>query len=347
MAIIRIRNGIIHIQWYDHSKRKTTSKSLGIEDTNANLRRAKQIARQLQDEMSRNNQKKRMIGIADISIKAAFDHFLKVNEDRRPKTIEDYKRFFTYFKKTFNEEFSATIIAKLSLENWLSEIKKLSLKPNTIYGMAKQAIHFCNFLFEYNYTAMFKVNRSIMPKPESVKKIVFEEDDMKLIFKKMVDKNANFKILVNLLAYTGLRSTDLLGINMDGIDLTKQTISYYSLKSKQYRDVPFHPALINVLTEAKKNIPEGKLLAYNNETNLGRAIVRYFGEIKIDKKGYSARTFRKTFITWARNRYGVDATVLRELVGHSHRNIMDKHYNDITIENMRTELEKIQEVEVK
>lgn len=112
------------------------------------------------------------------------------------------------------------------------------------------------------------------------------------------------------------------------------------MKSKTFREVPFHPDLLPYLSEAVNNIQKGKILDYANETNLGKAISRYFEEIKINGKGYSARTFRKTFITLCRNEFNIDATILRELIGHSHRNVMDNHYNEVTIENMRRELLK-------
>lgn len=348
MAIIRIRNDIIHIQYYDPIKKKTTSKSIGLEATKSNLRKARYLAKQVQVEITQNNHKRRMIGIKDITIREAFENFLAANGSNRPKTILDYKRFFEYFKKYFNEESSTSVITKHSFENWLLEIKKLStratkpLKPNTIYGLAKQGVHFCNYLFEYNYSGVFMVNKSIMPKPVSTKKVVFDEDDMKLIIEKLLEKNNNFKLLINLLAYTGLRSSDVLGINAEGVDLKKQIISYYSLKTKSFREVPYHPAMHEMLTLIVADLSSGKILGYENHTNINRAITRYFTEIKIDKKGYSARTFRKTFITWARNKFGIDATIVRELIGHSHRNIMDKHYNDITVEDMRKELVKFQ-----
>jgi integrase len=81
-----------------------------------------------------------------------------------------------------------------------------------------------------------------------------------------------------------------------------------------------------------------KLLFYSTE-NLGRAVERYFIALKIKDKGYSARTFRKTFITLARA-YGIDDSVVRELVGHSHSSPADRHYNKIQIELMKKELQK-------
>ena len=60
--------------------------------------------------------------------------------------------------------------------------------------------------------------------------------------------------------------------------------------------------------------------------------------LKLDGKGYTARTFRKTFITLYRSRYDMDAPVVKELVGHEHGNTTDRYYNHISIKKMKNEL---------
>ena len=68
--------------------------------------------------------------------------------------------------------------------------------------------------------------------------------------------------------------------------------------------------------------------------------MRYLKDIKIYKRDYTARTFRKTFISLCRSRYNMDASIVRELVGHEHQNTTDRYYNQISIERMKEELKK-------
>ena len=89
-----------------------------------------------------------------------------------------------------------------------------------------------------------------------------------------------------------------------------------------------------------KEVQEGLLLNYNCTENFGRAIKRYFETFNFKGKKYSARTFRKTFISLCRSRYNLDASVVMELVGHEHSNTTDKYYNKISIETMKLELKK-------
>lgn len=140
--------------------------------------------------------------------------------------------------------------------------------------------------------------------------------------------------------YTGLRSSDLLSIEAKDVDLNNQTINYYSPTRKLYKQVPIHPDLVPILQSRLAKVPEGKILEYNSVEILNRAVTRYMHRLGLDGTGYTARTFRKTFITLCRSRYDMDATIVRELVGHEHSNTTDKYYNKISMSRMREELIK-------
>ncbi|PIP56521.1 hypothetical protein COX05_02655 [candidate division WWE3 bacterium CG22_combo_CG10-13_8_21_14_all_39_12] len=92
---------------------------------------------------------------------------------------------------------------------------------------------------------------------------------------------------------------------------------------------------------------EKLLLNYSRVENLGKAVTRYFKTIQIDENGYSARTFRKTFITLCRSRFLIDASIVRELVGHEHNNTTDRYYNQISISVMKKELKKFKRPRLK
>ena len=84
------------------------------------------------------------------------------------------------------------------------------------------------------------------------------------------------------------------------------------------------------------------IINYNNFENLGRAMTRYFSDLEIEGKHYTARTFRKTFISLCRSRFDMDASVVMELVGHEHLNTTDRYYNSISISKMKIELTKFE-----
>ncbi|MFO7523957.1 MAG: site-specific integrase [Ignavibacteriaceae bacterium] len=340
MATVRKRGKVIHIQWFDPVEKKNFSMSTGLTAKDSNFRKAEKYAKQLQNKLSRDYQKQKEIGILRVTLKEAFEHFERINQSKHPKTLADYIRFYNKFVETFDENLPCTAINKLNVENWLMEIKNLDLAPNTIHGYGKQLNHFLNFLFEYSYTPMFKINKEVKTKPELKEKIILDDIALTKIVKGLHKKNSNFVSAINLLMYTGLRSSDILEIRASDIDLKNRVLKYYSPKRKKFREVAFHKKLVPIL---KKRIIEAKgerLLEYNNVENLGRAIKRYFEDIKINHKIYTARTFRKTFISLCRSRYDIDASIVMELVGHEHQNTTDRYYNKVSIEKMKLELEK-------
>lgn len=339
MASIYSKRNIIYVSWYDSIKGKRMNKSTRLKATKENFKVAKTIAQQLQAGLEQEHDIYRQLGIKKMTIAAAFEHFLRNNSDKHPKTIKDYNRFYKFFKQSFNENEVCTVITKLSVETWITEIKKLSLQKNSIFDIYKQANHFLNFLFEYSYVPMFKVNRDIKPKSEIKEKIVFADEDIIKIFAGLSGKSSNFKTLIYLSFYTGLRSSDMLTIKVSDIDLEMRELKYYSPKRKVYRQVAFHEDLVEVLSERMKQLNEGTLLDYSKIESLNRACSRYFEDLKINEKGYSARTFRKTFITIAR-RSRMDASVVAELVGHAHSSTADRFYNRIDMELMKEELLK-------
>lgn len=340
MAMIRERGNIWHIQWYDPFEKKVTSKSTGLPATESNYKKAQRYAKQFQEKLSQKYRKQKELGLERASLDEAFEHFKQNNQGKNPKTLEDYDRFYKKFTQTFDKKLPCTSINKLNVEAWLNEIKKLNYAQNTIHGYGKQLNHFLNFLFEYNYTPMFKINREVKTRPEVKEKIIFTDEDLHKIIKGLKDKNSNFQTTIFLLAYTGLRPSDILNITDENIDLRNRILRYYSPKRKKYREVAFHEKLLAVFRRRINEVGKGRLLNYIDVDNLARAIKRYFSDIEIDGKNYTARTFRKTFISLCRSRYDIDASVVMELVGHEHRNTTDRFYNQISTSKMKVELTK-------
>ncbi|MCB9247100.1 MAG: site-specific integrase [Ignavibacteriales bacterium] len=342
MAIVKQRGNILYIQWYDPLSKKVQSKTIGLSATESNKKKAKNYAKKLQEELTKKTRKMKEIGIQRITIKDAFDHLLRNNQMKSPKTIKDYKRFYRKFIETFDENQPCTSINKMAVEDWLNEIKQLPMAQNSIHAYGKQLTHFVNFLFEYNYTPMFKINKEVKTKPELKEKIILNDIDIESIFNNLTSKNSNFQILINLLFYTGLRPSDLLTITPDKIDIKNQVINYYSPKRKKYREIAFHDDLVPIFKARLKEMKLEKLLDYKNVENIGRAIKTYMKALNLNQKGYTARTFRKTFISLCRSRYNMDASVVRELVGHEHGNTTDRFYNKIGLVQLKSELKKFQ-----
>jgi integrase len=343
MASIYLRKNKIYISWYDILKQQSCSRATGLDNTPENIKIAEDMASKIQNKLDEVKSDISVLGIQRNTLEKAFKHFKRNNSDKHPKTIADYDRFFNKFSEKFKPSLPTTALNKLNIEEWLFEIKQLNYALNTIYGYYKQLNHFLNFLFEYDYVPMFKINKDIKPKREVKEKIVFEKEHIIKVFNSLDDpqnrKSTMFKTLVYLAFYTGLRSSDLMTLTVEKIDLEKREIKYYSPKRKIYRSVAFHSDLVPILTARINEVGTGKILNYSETEAIGKALRRYFKKLEIDENGYSARTFRKTFITLARG-YNMNASVVAELVGHEHQSTADKFYNRIDHKTMIKELKK-------
>jgi len=176
-------------------------------------------------------------------------------------------------------------------------------------------------------TPVFKINKEVKTKPEIKEKIIFMDEDIKSMFLKLNDKNSNFITIIYLLFYTALRPLNILTISADNIDLKSRTLNYHSPNRKKFREIAFHKDLAPILESRISLVNEAKLLEYSSVENLGKAITRYVRTLKL-RKEYTARTFRKTFITLCRSNYNMDASTVRELVGHEHSNTADRFHPD-------------------
>lgn len=339
MASVYKKGNYYYVSWYDAIKGKTLNRSSKLLVTRENKKIAEKYAKDLQQKLDEEVEKCNQIGLKRITIKTAFEHFLRNNIDKNPKTIKDYHRFYNQFIKKFDENGQCLQVDKLSTEEWLSEIKHLPQQKNSIFGYYKQFHHFLNFLFEYNYAPMFKINRDVKPKREVKEKITFTEEDLKKIFSNLEAKDDNFKALVYVAAFTGLRSSDLLSIEKKKINIKDRELYYFSPKRKVWRKIGFHKALIPVIERQIAKGNDGKLLSYTLIESVNRAFTRYFQSIGIAGNGYTARTFRKTFITLC-SKSDMNHSIIRELVGHEAADTTDRFYKSISVVDMNKELEK-------
>ncbi len=340
MASIYTKGNKIYISWYDPFVGKNKNKSTKLINTKQNLKKAQIIATELQKRINENYTKFNQIGIIKNSISSSIEHFLKVNSDKNYKTIQGYKNFFSKFTNKFPEYESCLIINKLSCEEWLISFRKSNYQQNTLHGITKVLKKFLNFLFEYNYIPVFKLNRDITFKPEIKEIIVFQENDLKIMIDALRNKNDNFTTAFYILLYTGLRPSDIYNINVNDIDLKKGTIKYYSEKSSEFFEVPFHPELKPILEQRIKQIEVGKILEYETINNLGKAFRRFLAKLKLEHKGYTLRTFRKTFITLA-HQSGMDLATVSKLAGHKKITTTELYYNRLSLTKQVSELKKL------
>lgn len=349
MASLYKKNGRIYMSWYDWLTGKTISRSTGLRYTKANLRITKRTKSEFEKELKQKYYEYKSRGLKKDTIDSALKRFLQINSNKHPATIGEYKRFFRKFMQKFNKHDLCTSITKSKCEEWLIELrdatytkkgKEIPYSKNSLHGITKVLKKFLNFLFEYNYISVFKLNRDVVHKPEVKRLIVFSEEDLDTLLKGLEEKNSNFKTVIYMLLYTGLRPSDIYNIKVEDIDLDKHEFNYYSEKTDEYFQLPIHPDLYPILEKRVSEVGEGRIFQYETINNIGKAFRRYLKDIGLDNKSYTLRTFRKTFITLM-HEGGADLATVAKLVGHKQVTTTEKYYNKLSIMKKKNELSKL------
>ncbi|MFZ1289564.1 MAG: site-specific integrase [Melioribacteraceae bacterium] len=340
MASVYKRGKTIYVSWFDPLKNKTQSKSFGMEYNKENLKIANKFAKDLQDKLNDMVERFKKQNLVKSNIGKATDHFYKNNSNKAPGTIEEYDWFFEKFNKRFSKYESCNEITKLSCEDWLTSLRTTNYQPNTLYKLSKVLKKFLRFLFEYNYIPMFLLNKDVTFKMEVKPIITFSDNDLDNLVEGLKKKNSNFRTTIYLLLYTGLRPSDIYELAVKDIDLEKNSISYYLPKTKDYLKVPIHQELKPILEKRIIEVKNGKILEYEAVDNIGKAYRRYLTQLKLQNRGYTLRTFRKTFISLA-HANGMDLATVAKLAGHKKITTTEKYYNKLSLEKQSQELLKL------
>lgn len=331
-----------YISYIDPDTGKPKTKSTGLAATKQNEKEAMRLKQEVEQFIDNRTKELSRLLINKKTIVEAFKHFQKLNSSNAANTQYDYTSFYEKLKEKFNPTDPCTIINKLTAEDWIIHIKQKDRQPNTIFNWYKTFNKFLNFLFEYSYIPMFMINKKIKPRQEVKSIRVFDKGDLKEILLKLQDleKNSNFTTMIYLLAYSGLRPSDIIYIEKDDINLDDMLLTYHSSKTNKEFIVPLFPELKPILEKRMNEIVEGRIFNYATVREMGKAFARYLSSIELNKKGYNLRTFRKSFATTAFES-GIDIVSTSALLGHSNIRTTKKYYTHVARKKLSKELKKI------
>jgi len=136
--------------------------------------------------------------------------------------------------------------------------------------------------------------------------------------------NTRDKLILSLLYYTGIRKSELLNLNWNDINLSKNTLIVRNGKGGKDRLIPLHKKVTELLDSyLDERLPlkndaliigeQGRRLCNGSFVYL---LKMYLGLSGLKKKGYSAHTLRHSFATHLIEA-GVDIFKVQKLLGHS------------------------------
>jgi integrase/recombinase XerD len=330
--------------WYIRYKDPVSKRWKAVSTKLKATRRNHAQAEAYRDELLKEIDKLETVESRKGTIQYAFNHFKEVNANRSKGTKDTYELFYSYLTQKIEANTPCAIIGKKEAEEFLLWLSKLSsIGQNTKFGIQKNFLKFLRFLFEYEYIPkIFIINKDVKIKAKVSDPLIFTDNDRKTIFEGLgkEEKNMNFRLMVHMLMYTGLRPSDIINITVDQIDLEKMEMKFYSSKIDKWFVRPIHPKLHDILKERISAVKTGRLFEYSEVKNMGKAFYRYLDAIELSDKGYTLRTFRKDFISRSQEA-GISINTTALLVGHSNIKTTMTYYTKLSTKHLKDELSKL------
>jgi site-specific recombinase XerD len=156
------------------------------------------------------------------------------------------------------------------------------------------------------------------------------------------------RLLLALFAYAGLRRSELLGLDVDDVDLERRLVHVRRAKGGRARVVPIHPALIPLLTDylaTRGPVASGPLFVgvhgrRLSQTVMTQTFLRYARAAGVtERKRVTPHTLRHVFASELL-RAGANLRQVQELLGHKHLDSTQR-YTRVTGHELRGAVKRL------
>ncbi|ACA59062.1 tyrosine-type recombinase/integrase [Candidatus Desulforudis audaxviator] len=260
-----------------------------------------------------------------------FLRYLRAEKDASPETLAAYRSDLRPLEDFLFRERIAPELANLTTPVlrryfiWLQEERKLKA------ASLRRKIHcfrsFFRYLAEQEYIPGDPMRKIRPPKEPDRVPIYLKEEELKWLLTAPGHLGGPYhlrdKLILHLLAYCGLRRSELLRLDWDDVDLGAGTLRVRG-KGKRERLIPLIPELQQILWEyLQTRLPlENRALFLGreggrmNKDALTRLFKRYVRMAGLDPAVITPHKLRHSFATLLLEK-GTDVFTIQELMGHA------------------------------
>lgn len=282
-----------------------------------------------------------------------FLEYLDAERNYSPRTISAYQdALYEFYNFILNVEKQKTDVNKIDrtlIRGYLAYLHSKGLKKTSISAKLSAIKSFFKFLMKFkivssNPTIGFSI------KTDKVLPIFLEENKIEKLMNlpdPKTDEGIRDRAILETLYSTGIRVSELCGMNIDDIDFANETIKVLG-KGGKFRIVPFgkkaRSALENYLNIRKnfdsplqtEDDKKALFLAKNGKrmrpVDVYQVVSRYISAVAdIERKG--PHILRHSFATHLLN-HGADIIAVKELLGHSSLSTTQR-YAHVTVEHLK------------
>tara|TARA_B100001013_G_C24569121_1_gene425808 strand:+ start:58 stop:951 length:894 start_codon:yes stop_codon:yes gene_type:complete len=251
---------------------------------------------------------------------------LKIARQLSPNTVTSYKRdltrFFSFLKKEKN---SWDEIHDHQVREFINSERRRGLSPRSLKRVLSSIRSFFNFLADEEIISSNPTLTITTPKSTQLLPKALDVDLVKklLDFKPQGDLEIRDKAMVELIYSSGLRLSELCGLNLESISIKEKSCRVKG-KGNKVRDLPIGEKAIQALRDwllirNKMKIEETKALFLNKN---GKRLSTRSVQLRVDrlgkKRGLSAvnpHMLRHSFASHVLESSG-DLRAVQEMLGH-------------------------------
>jgi tyrosine recombinase XerC len=277
-----------------------------------------------------------------------FIRYLQIEKEASKHTVTNYsidlKRFSVFLDKRPLE--SADY---LFIRQFLAHLKELNLSKASIARTLSCLRSFFKFLVRDGLLKSNPLSGVATPKKDKKLPVFLQEADIiKLLESPSKDPAAlRDKAILETLYSTGMRVSELVGMDLDNCDFIAGAIKVYG-KGKKERFTPIGEKAIQAIRKyldaTEKIRPQAQKAVFLNsngkrltDRTIRRIVDRRIRQVSIKEK-ISPHTLRHSFATHLLNR-GADLRTVQELLGHANLSTT-QIYTHVTTERMKDAYQK-------
>lgn len=259
----------------------------------------------------------------------AFINWLKKEKRYSPHTLLAYQTDLLQFEKYLKERYETELIeaSSLMVRSWMVEIMDEGVTTKSVNRKISSLKSFYNFQMKRNELKISPLQKVIVPKNKKNLPTFIKNSEIEDFF----DGNyfsADFggmrdALIMEILYATGIRLSELIGIEEKNIDLYQSTLKVIGKRNKE-RIIPIYNSLLNKIKayiDLKSALFSSPYLLLTNRGKkmypkfVYRKVNYYLGQVTTANKK-SPHVMRHTFATHMLNN-GAELNTIKELLGHT------------------------------
>lgn len=255
-----------------------------------------------------------------------FINYLKIEKNASGHTVLNYSIDLKDFA-SFLGESSVESVSYLFLRKYLAHMKEKNYSKRTVARKLASLRSFFKFLYREGYIKTNPSSGILTPKLDKKLPIFLDQDEVSKLIEAPDEKDLSGlrdRALMETLYSTGIRVSELVGMNLSEIDFISGVIKVFG-KGKKERLAPIGDKALRAIRNYLDKRGIGKLndkkAVFLNkdggrltDRSVRRVIEKYIKRVSL-REGVSPHTLRHSFATHLLNR-GADLRSVQELLGH-------------------------------